>query len=127
MTINPEKITFQNTDYIRADLSPASAPPDCTGLDYAIVRSRDQGVMSGYVKAIDGRRVTLLAARQLWRWSSRFVLVDLAEFGPTAKWECKFSAAASKPVEMLEACGVLYCTDVSAAAIRATPAQEPGK
>jgi hypothetical protein len=67
--------------------------------------------------------VTLLQARQLWRWNSKFVLVDLATDGPTSKWESKFSCESEEPVVMLEACGVLYTTDRARDAIRAVPAQ----
>ncbi len=101
----------------------ANAPYEEDGLQYAIVRSRDQGVMAGFVKEEEGRKVTLLKARQLWQWSSDFVLTDLAEKGPSEKWESKFSCEASQPTKMLEACGILYCTQVAAEAIRAVKAQ----
>lgn len=119
----PEKIKIDDVEYVRAD-STRSEPLELNGLKYAIVRSRDQGVMAGFVQAIDGRHVTLLKARQLWRWSSRFVLVDLAEYGPTAKWESKFSCELSQPLEMLEACAIVYCTIEAAQAIRDVKAVE---
>jgi hypothetical protein len=106
---------------------PAQGYAEAEGLKYAVVRSRDQGVMAGFVKSIDGRRVTLLRARQLWRISCAFVLTDLATKGTTSRWENKFSCEAEEPTEMLEACGVLYCTDKARDAIRAVPAQTPGE
>lgn len=114
-----DRITVDGVEYVRVPGAPADAPP---GLRYAIVRSRDQGVMAGYVQAIDGRRVTLLLARQLWSWRSSFVLVDAAETGVVTDG-CKFSAEASEPVEMLEACGVLHCSALAEQQIRAVPAQ----
>lgn len=120
----PKRITVDGIDFIRADDVPKAAELD--GLKYAIVRSRDQGVMCGFVQQIEGRRVTLLRARQMWRWSSRFVLTDAAEHGVTEKWENRFSCEASQPTEMLEACGVLYCTEEAMLSLRAVPAQEPG-
>jgi hypothetical protein len=122
---NLETITLNNTVYVRADSAPKPAVLD--GLKYAIVRSKDQGVMCGFVQSIEGRRVTLLHARQMWRWSSRFVLPDIAEFGLTQKFDRKFSAEMSQPVDMLEACGVLYCTDTAMQSLRTEPSQEPGK
>ena len=122
---NLETITLNNTVYVRADSTPKPAVLD--GLKYAIVRSRDQGVMCGFVQSIECRRVTLLHARQMWRWSSRFVLPDIAEFGLTQKFDRKFSAEMSQPVDMLEACGVLYCTEVAMQSLRTEPSQEPGK
>jgi hypothetical protein len=120
-----ETITLNDAVYVRADSMPKPAVLD--GLNYAIVRSKDQGVMCGFVKSIEGRRVTLLHARQMWRWSSRFILPDVAEFGLTHKFDRKFSTEMSQPVEMLEACGVLYCSDPAMRSLRAEPSQEPGK
>lgn len=114
-----ERISIDGVEYMRV----SSAPPDAPeGLSYAIVRSRDQGVMAGYVQSIDGRRVTLLRARQLWGWRSSFTLVDAAEKGVMADG-CKFSCEASEPVDMLEACGVLRCSSIGEQQIRAVPAQ----
>jgi hypothetical protein len=113
------KITIDGVDYIRVPSAPSDAPE---GLRYAIVRSRDQGVMSGYVQSVDGRRVTLLLARQMWRWHSSFVLPDAATIG-VVTGGCKFSCEMSEPTEMLEACGVLYCSRVAEQAIRAVSAQ----
>jgi hypothetical protein len=79
--------------------------------------------MAGFIKSINGREVTLLRARQLWSFSSQFVLTDLAEFGPTSKFQNRFSAESSLETVMLEACGVMYCTADGAAKIRAVPAQ----
>lgn len=94
------------------------------GLQYAIVRSYAQGVMCGFVESINGQTVTLRRARQMWRWSSRFVLPDIAEFGLTTRWERKFSAEMSQPAVMTEACGILYCTDVARDSLRAEPARD---
>jgi len=122
---NLETITLNNTSYIRADS--VSKPAALDGLKYAIVRSREQGVMCGFIQAKDGRNVTLLRARQMWSWSSRFTLPDIAEFGLTQKFDRKFSAEMSQPAEMTEVCGILYCSAVAMQSLRAEPAAEPGK
>lgn len=119
---NLETITLNNTTYVRADS--LSKPAEVEGLKYAIVRSKDDGVKCGFIKSINGREVTLLKARQMWRWSSRFVLVDIAEHGLTDRWERKFSCEASQEAVMLEACGVLYCTEKSMQSLRGEPAQD---
>ena len=90
-------------------------------LKYAVVRSRDQGVMAGYVVSIEGRMVTLRHARQLWRWDSTFVLPDMAENGVRNAENCKFSTPMSEDAVMLEACGVMYCTAKAGESIRAVP------
>lgn len=110
---------------MRAD-SISSEPDDLEGLRYAIVRSRNQGVMSGYVVDIQGQTVKLKRARQLWRYDSSFVLPDMAEHGVRNASECKFSAEMSQPMLMLEACGVIYCTQKGGESIRSVGAVNNG-
>ena len=114
-----ETIAKNGEEHIRLKDVKNDEPDEIDGLKYAIVRSREQGVMSGYVKSINVRAVTLKRARQLWRWSSDFVLVDMAENGVKNKDDCKFSCESSQDVIMLEACGVLYCTQKARESIRA--------
>lgn len=90
---------------------------------YAIIRSVEQGVMSGYVTKIEGRRVELDKARQIFRYDSFFVLPDMAEFGVRNVEACKFSAEMSEKMVMLEACGVIFCTPKGEKSIRGVPAQ----
>ena len=97
--------------------SEAYIPCEYDFLRYAIVRSREQGVMSGYVYSINGRTVILKRARQLWSYDSRFVLPDLAEHGVSDAKKCKFSCEMSRDMVMLEACGVIYCTKKAAESI----------
>lgn len=105
----PESLSVENTKYIREDLVDTK-PVSFDGMDYCIVRSRDQGVMCGYVETITGRTVKLHQARQIWRYDSFFVLPDIAEFGMRNPDKAQLSAAMSQPCLMLEACGVLTCT-----------------
>jgi prophage tail gpP-like protein len=111
MNNKPETISIDDVKYIRAD---TSQPAKHAGMDYCIVRSRDQGVMCGYVESINGRTVKLHQARQIWRYDSTFVLVDVAEHGMRNASKAQMSVAASQPVYMLEACGVLTCTKAAA-------------
>jgi nucleoside phosphorylase len=113
-------ITIDGIEYVRADSTHSNTDTD--GLRYAIVRSRDQGVMSGFVRSIDGRAVTLAKARQLWRWKSSFTLVEMASSGGASDG-CRFSAEAAEDVVMLEACGVLYCSGAGVAFLRGVAAE----
>jgi hypothetical protein len=104
--------------YVRKDSVKESNPSEKDGLKYAIVRSRNQGVMSGYVKSINGQAVTLVLSRQLFKWNSLFILSELAEYGINKADGCKFSTELSNDTIMLEACGILYCTEKACESIR---------
>jgi hypothetical protein len=110
----PKTIKIDETEYVRADLAKETKPKEYDGMDYCIVRSREQGVMCGFVESINGRTVKLHQARQIWRYDSYFVLPDIAEKGMRDVSKCKLSAAMSQPAYMLEACGVLTCTEKAA-------------
>ena len=115
----PKLIEIDGVKYIREGTNPEPSTVD--GLDYAIVRSREQGVMCGYVESIQGRTVTLKQARQIWRYDSTFVLPDIAEHGVRDPAKCKFSTTMSQPLIMLEACGVITCTKDGAYSLRNVP------
>lgn len=119
-----ETITINNVEYVRADSVVKKATPNAEGLRYAIVRSRDQGVICGFIESIEGQTVVVINARQMSRWSSRFVLLDVAEHGLTERWERKFSCEMSEPLVMTEACGILYCTDIAKDSLRNERAQD---
>lgn len=93
---------------------------------YCIIRSREQGVMAGYVEelgGINGRTVKLREARQIYRWSSKFVLVELAAFGPRNIQEQRYSTPSVDPVLMVEACGIIPCSEEATKMIRDVPAE----
>ena len=121
-----ETIEINGKKYVAQDQVVSSDPKELDGLEYAIARSRNQGVMSGYVKEVNGQAVTLIRARQIWRYDSRFVLTDMAEYGVRNAEDCKFSAEMSRPATMLEACGILYCTKTAADSIMSVKAQDHG-
>lgn len=120
----PETITIDDVKYVRADSVPHTEPKRFEGMDYCIVRSRDQGVMCGYVEAINGRTVKLHKARQIWRYDSTFVLADIAEHGMRDPKKAHLSVAMSAPMLMLEACGVYTCTTSAAEQLIAITAIE---
>ena len=118
----PETIKIDDQEYVRKDLLPTPGN-DEYGMPYVIVRSRNQGVMSGFLKGQEGQVVTLTNARQLWSWRSRFALPDMAEHGVTKVAECKFSCEMSQDMVMTEACGVMFCTTIAMKSIRAVEPQ----
>jgi len=121
----PKTMMIDEVKYIREDSIKSSSPAINTdGLKYAICRSRNQGVMAGYVKEINGQCVELLSARQLWRWHSKFVLADLAEHGVQDSSRCKFSVEMSQPTLMLECCAVMYTTEFSRKSIASIEPEE---
>ena len=119
-----ESISLNGKEYVLASSVRGNLPDELDGLKYAIVRSRNQGVMTGYVKSRKGQVVELVKSRQIWRYDSKFVLSDMAEFGVRNADECKFSCEMSQDMVMLEACGILYCTDIAGDSIRGVKAQE---
>jgi len=121
--MKPETMMIDEVKYIRAD-SVLSKPLIVDGMDYCIVRSREQGVMCGYVENIEGRTVILHQARQIWRYDSTFVLPDIAEYGMRNPNKAQLSVAMSQPMIMLEACGVLTCTEKAAKQLIDIPAQK---
>jgi hypothetical protein len=123
MKMDTNRMMINGVEYIRVDAVVVPAQHQVDGLRYAIVRSRDQGVMCGYVEGIDGRRVTLRQARQIYAYDSYFVLIEIAEFGPRNPGRMRMSVAMSETSEMLEACGVLYCTDTAGEALRSVEAE----
>ena len=111
-----ETICINGVEYVRKD-QVQSEPKKFNDMKYCIVRSRDQGVMCGYVEKIEGSSVVMHEARQMWKWHSTFVLVDLAEKGPRKEASCKFSVAASQPLLVIGACAVMMCTQTAADAL----------
>lgn len=119
------QISIDGVDYVPADsVESGVATPNTEGLNYAIVRSRNQGVVCGFIESIEGQNVVVIKARQMWRWSSRFVLPDVAEHGLTERWERKFSCEMTQPLVMTEACGILYCTDKARDSLRNEKSQD---
>ena len=92
-------------------------------MGYCIVRSHDQGVMCGFVESINGRTVILHEARQIWKYDSWFVLADVAELGMRDPSKAMLSVAMSKPMIMLEACGIYVCSNYAKEQLRNIPAQ----
>ena len=109
----PETMIIDDVKYIRED-AVSTESKSLDGMDYCIIRSREQGVMCGYVESYAGRTVILHQARQIWRYDSTFVLPDIAEHGMRDAKKAQMSKAMTQPMIMLEACGILTCTKKAA-------------
>ena len=74
-----------------------------------IVRSRDAGVLFGYLLGYEGSTVHLRDARQMWSWTAAEggTLLDCATHGVNAG---KVSTPA-KRVTVIGACAIIDCTD----------------
>jgi len=124
-----EKMTMvingENVEYTRSDCVKNVEPKTLDGMDYCIVRSREDGVKCGYVDTskIVGRMVTVHQARQIWQYDSTFVLLDIAEHGMRDPEKSKLSATLTNPAIMLEACGVMVCTQEAADQLMAIKAE----
>jgi hypothetical protein len=117
------ELVVNGTKYVLADQVHIK-PKELDGMKYAIVRSRNQGVMCGYVESITGQTVRLHKSRQMWKYDSRFVLSDVAEYGMCDSSKAKLSCVMTEPTVMLEACGVLYCTEAARENLETIEAQD---
>ena len=123
MTEDKNKIVIHGREYVAIDSIKGAAPDvNIDGLPYVVVRSRDQGVMVGYLHDKTNDALTLLRARQVWSWKSRFILAEFAELGPAG--EGRISCELSQPFEMANWCGVYMCTAVAGSAIRGLKSHE---
>ena len=95
--------------------------------DYVVVRSRDQGVVTGYLVSFDpaGRHVELRNARQLWRWSGGLTLFEVAQHGP--KEGSRLSCESDKTFLVMGACGLYRCSEKAKKAIRDWPEDMVGR
>lgn len=109
MTINGEPVEYTRSDLIQND-APAK---QLNGCDFAIVRSRNHGVVMGYVVKIDGQTVELINSRRIYYFKGAQTLEELAVYGTKKIDECKICPAVELPEIMLEACGVIYCTETA--------------
>lgn len=76
-----------------------------------IVRSRDAGVLFGYLLGYQGSEVHLRDARQLWSWKAAKggTLLDCATHGVDPE-NCKFSGPVSRCI-VIGACAIIDCTN----------------
>ena len=79
------------------------------GLEYVIVRCRDAGVHSGYLKWEKDNTVTLIESRRLWRWHGK-TLSGLAMEGTTNKEKCKYADTLPE-IRLNGWCEIIPCSE----------------
>lgn len=102
-----EKITLNGVDYVPAD-SVIAVPVG--GMRFCIIRTYSAGVHAGYVKQQNGKEVTLVNARRLWKWAGAFTLSEMAVSGVSNPSECKFATAVPEII-LTEAIEIIPCTE----------------
>jgi hypothetical protein len=110
------EIEINGVTYIRLDSVKYLAPPTVDGMRYCIVRCRDAGVHAGFVSKHNGREVTLLKTRRLWRWHGK-TLSGLATEGTTDAKQCKYADEIDE-ITVLDACEIIPCSSVGQKSIR---------
>jgi hypothetical protein len=105
----PETLKIDDVEYIRKDSISAQAV-NSEGLVYVICRTESAGVFAGYLFEREGREVTLIDARRIWRWAGAASLSQLAMSGTSDPDNCKFPEPVDK-VLLLEAIEILDCTE----------------
>lgn len=106
-----DKITINGVDYVPCDSIKAIAEP-VDGMRFCIIRTYSAGVHAGYVKSHNGKEVTLVNARRLWKWAGAFTLSELAVSGVSKPNECKFATAVPKII-LTEAIEIIPCTETA--------------
>lgn len=104
-----EKITLNGVDYVPADSIKDIAEP-VDGMRFCIIRTYSAGVHAGYVKSHNGKEVTLVNARRLWKWAGAFSLSEMAVNGVSKPSECKFATAVPEII-LTEAIEIIPCTE----------------
>jgi len=106
-----KKVDINGQTYIREDLT---FHLEKEGNPYAIVRGYRSGVICGYARHIGRGCVEVHEARQMFRWNSTFVLIDMAVTGINKKEKCRFSQKSKLPITVTDACAILPCTQQAA-------------
>lgn len=104
-----KKITLNGVDYVPADSIKDIAEP-VDGMRFCIIRTYSAGVHAGYVKSHNGKEVTLVNARRLWKWAGAFSLSEMAVNGVSKPSECKFATAVPEII-LTEAIEIIPCTE----------------
>jgi hypothetical protein len=115
----PETMMIDDVKYVREDSINQVPKPEG---DYIIVRCRNAGVHSGYLKSREKGILTLENSRRLWRWWSKFTLSGLATCGVLESKKDQVRFACVLPlIDLTESdvCEVIYCTTEARESIEA--------
>lgn len=106
-----KEITINGTAYVPKD-SVKTMAEEVDGMQYCIIRTYSAGVHAGYVKERNGKEVTLIHSRRLWKWAGAFTLSEMAVNGVTKPNECKFTTAVPE-ILLTEAIEIIPCTEAA--------------
>lgn len=101
------EITINGTVYVPKDEKLMAECVD--GMRYCVIRTYSAGVHAGYVKEHNGKEVTLVNARRLWKWAGAFTLSEVAVNGVAKPDECKFATTVPEII-LTEAIEIIPCT-----------------
>lgn len=101
------EITINGTVYVPKDEKLMAEETD--GMRFCIIRTYSAGVHAGYVKERNGKEVTLINSRRLWKWAGAFTLSEMAVNGVEKPDECKFATAVPEII-LTEAIEIIPCT-----------------
>jgi hypothetical protein len=107
--MNTNEITINGVKYVPADSVPVMAEP-VDDMRFCIIRTYSAGVHAGYVKEHNGKEVTLVNSRRLWKWSGAFTLSEMAVKGVAKPAECKFATTVPELI-LTEAIEIIPCTE----------------
>jgi len=115
MQTEVKTISINGVEYVQADQSQPAEKLD--NMRYVIIRTYSAGVFAGYLKAREGKEVTLLKARRLWYWDGAASLSQLAMEGVSKPQNCKFPCEVDE-IELTEAVEVINCTEKARKSIK---------
>jgi hypothetical protein len=112
MKANVNEIEISGVVYVKKGADYKEAV-NLEGLNYVIVRSRNHGVLAGYLVKYSGQTVELIHSRRIWYYTGCETLEELAVYGTKKIGDCKITPTVENKEIMLEACGIIYCTLIS--------------
>ena len=116
-----EEITINGRVYVPKDEVNALAPAEpLDGMPYCMVRTYSAGVFAGYIKERNGKEVTLVNARRIWRWAGAASLSQLATDGTSNPENCMFPCKVSS-VTLTEVIEIIPITDKAKKSIDEVP------
>jgi len=106
-----EEIKIEGKTYVPKESLPQIAEPR-DGMPYVMIRTYSAGVHCGYLKAKEGKEVTLLDSIRIWKWEGAASLSQLSQEGTNKPSGCKFGMPICEIV-LTEAIEVIYMTDTA--------------
>ncbi len=116
----PKTISIDNIEYVRADsVSGEKYAEDTDGKQYCIIRTYSAGVFAGYVEKREGKEVTLLNSRRLWRWYGA-TLSQVSMEGLLKYSECKVPMMEKRKI-LPDSIEITPCTEKARKSIEGCP------